>query len=84
VTWEHVRGHTGDPANERANMLAQAFAQGQTPALSSYTAEEIVTPSRSYPYYLSLVGGELECHPTWEECRARVHGVSGARFKNVS
>ena len=36
------------------------------------------------PVYLSLVGGALERHATWEECRLRVHGVAGAKFKKVS
>ena len=27
--------------------------------------------------------GRLERHPTWPQCQARVHGVSGARFKKV-
>lgn len=31
VTWEHVRGHTGHPENERANTLAQAYALGKQP-----------------------------------------------------
>lgn len=35
-------------------------------------------------WYLSLVGGKLEKHASWPECQARVHGVSGARFKKVS
>lgn len=34
--------------------------------------------------YLSLVDGRLEKHATWDDCRARVHGRSGARFKKVS
>ncbi len=35
-------------------------------------------------YYLSLVGGSVERHLTWPACLARVHGVSGARFKKVA
>lgn len=33
--------------------------------------------------YLSLVGGELRRHATWDECERRVKGVSGARFKKA-
>ena len=33
--------------------------------------------------YLSLVGGRLERHATWDQCRVRVHGVAGAKFKKV-
>ncbi len=35
-------------------------------------------------YYLSFVAGRLERHITWDSCRQRVHGVSGARFKKVA
>lgn len=31
--------------------------------------------------YISRVKGEIKIHKTWEECKARVHGVSGVRFK---
>ena len=34
-------------------------------------------------FYLSLVDGELQRHDTWEQCRARVHGVGGARYRKV-
>jgi ribonuclease HI len=35
-------------------------------------------------YYLSLVGGVLETHKTWQECERRVKGRSGVLFKKVS
>ena len=35
-------------------------------------------------YYISVVGGQLERHATWQKCQARVNGVAGARFKKVS
>ena len=77
VTWELVRGHTGHPANERANAIAQRYA-GSTGGKSR--------PARTGAgsFYLSLIGTALERHATWAECSARVHGVSGARFKKVS
>ncbi len=34
--------------------------------------------------YLSYVNGALERHATWDACKARVHGVAGAKFKKVS
>lgn len=40
--------------------------------------------SKAGGYYLSFVGGSVERHLTWPQCQARVHGVSGARFKKVS
>jgi ribonuclease HI len=33
VRWQHVRGHTGDPNNERVDDIARAFAQGGNPEL---------------------------------------------------
>lgn len=35
-------------------------------------------------FYISLVGGRLERHATWDQCKGRVHGVPGARFKKVA
>jgi ribonuclease HI len=77
VTWQYVRGHSGDPWNERANTLAQAYADGRAPGQSQGKA-------RRHMSYLSLVHGVLARHATWEECRARVHGVSGARWKKCA
>ena len=40
------------------------------------------TKSKSKAYsYISMVDGEIKVHKTWEECKARVNGVSGARYK---
>lgn len=33
VTWRHVRGHSGDPNNERVDTIARACASGTCPAL---------------------------------------------------
>ncbi len=38
---------------------------------------------KSGGFYISLVKGVLEKHTTWDECKARVSGVSGAKFKKV-
>jgi ribonuclease HI len=77
VTWQYVRGHSGDPWNERVNTLAQAYADGRATGQSQGKA-------RRHMSYLSLVHGVLARHATWEECRARVHGVSGARWKKCA
>jgi ribonuclease HI len=73
TTWEYVRGHAGNPGNERANQIAQAYAAGHTPP-----------PRRDGIRYLSLVDGELRRHATWDECKARVHRVPGARYKKCA
>jgi ribonuclease HI len=33
--------------------------------------------------YVSMVQGVIQTHATWEECKARVSGTSGARFKKA-
>lgn len=39
VQWKHVYGHRGDPENERANAIAQAYAAGrQPPEAAPYVA----------------------------------------------
>lgn len=84
VTWRYVRGHSGHPENERANALAQAAADrvGGRRASSEEVPPAPRVPSKTKgATYLSLVGGVLERHLTWEACRARVHKVSGARYR---
>jgi ribonuclease HI len=33
IHWQHVRGHSGDPHNERVDAIARAFASGSRPHL---------------------------------------------------
>jgi ribonuclease HI len=33
IRWQHVRGHSGDPNNERVDTIARGFAQGKSPQL---------------------------------------------------
>jgi ribonuclease HI len=41
-----------------------------------------VSHSRAKAYsYISMVGGVIEIHHTWEECEKRVKGVAGAKYK---
>lgn len=41
--------------------------------------------SKSKAYsYVSMVDGEIQVHKTWEECKARVHGVNAKFKKSVS
>lgn len=85
VTWEHVRGHAGHAGNERANVIAQAYAAGRRPPPRPANALSAAASARPPGVsYLSLVRGELRRHPTWDECRARVERVSGARFKKCA
>ncbi len=43
-----------------------------------------VTRPKGPAVYLSLVGGRLERHSAWDQCKSRVHGVPNAKFKKVS
>jgi ribonuclease HI len=47
-------------------------------------ARQVAAARPARTSYLSLVNGELARHTTWEQCRARVHGVSGARHKKCT
>ncbi len=49
--------------------------------LGAKKSAEAKAKSKTKAYsYVSLVDGEIRVHKTWEECKARVHGVN-ARFK---
>ncbi|HMO56605.1 MAG TPA: ribonuclease HI [Roseiflexaceae bacterium] len=88
TTWRAVRGHSGDPLNERADLIAHSYATGRIPPPATVSAALRVAdaPATRYPspIYLSLVDGRVMRHSSWEACRARVHGVSGARFKKCA
>ncbi len=46
INWQHVRGHTGNPNNERVDDIARAFASGQTPQLYYGRVGEPADPVR--------------------------------------
>ncbi len=33
IQWQYIRGHVGDPNNERCDQIAKAFSRGETPSL---------------------------------------------------
>ncbi|MEB3332784.1 MAG: ribonuclease H [Synechococcaceae cyanobacterium] len=51
VSLEHVRGHSGDPDNERCDAIAVAFARGQSPrlAMAAGTAAPAAAPEVAPP-----------------------------------
>ncbi len=99
IDWRLIKGHSGTPANERCDVIATSFADGKNPVLYNGSKEryginlsEISTKeinknkkSKSKAYsYVSLVDGVVQVHKTWEECKARVHGVNAKFKKSIS
>ncbi len=95
VRWQHVRGHSGDPNNERVDTIARAGAAGRCPALfcgqagipSDPVIASLVTglpvPATGSARYISIVHGNVAIDPDWATCAARVRGVSGAQYRKV-
>ena len=95
IDWKIIKGHSGTPGNERCDVIATGFADNNPPVLykgsrSRYglsisisalpPAKKTKSKSKAYSY-VSMVDGVVQTHKTWEECKARVHGVPKARFK---
>ncbi len=95
IDWKLVKGHSGNPGNERCDVIATSFADKNPIVLyngsrSRYgidisisalpPAKKPKSKSKAYSY-VSMVDGVIQTHKTWDECKLRVNGVSGARFK---
>ena len=62
VTWRHVRGHSGDPGNDRADAIARNFAIGKPADLVDSRSAPNTAPAAANPrtvQYVSLVDGAL-------------------------
>jgi ribonuclease HI len=97
IRWEWVKGHADNVHNNRVDKIARAFSRCEPISLLSGDTEGAAAPppsagdevkearparaSRGNKTYLSLVGGTLERHDTWELCQQRVTGVPGAKYK---
>ncbi|OIO01608.1 MAG: ribonuclease HI [Elusimicrobia bacterium CG1_02_56_21] len=66
------------------SLLEPEGGQLREPDQPGKSSSSFSKPKTKGGYYISLVGGCLERHTTWPACQARVHGVSGARFKKVA
>lgn len=91
-----VSGHSGILLNERVDILASCFAQGQKVALFSgnfsqyekiikdlkFRQQKKVSKEPAYSY-VSLVEGVLKTHKDWNSCKNEVEGKSGAKYKKV-
>jgi ribonuclease HI len=101
IRWELLKGHSGIPANERCDVIATSYADENPVVLYTGSRErygvnlvikkdiqqtgEHKSRSKKAYSYVSKVGGVIQTHKTWEECKTRVTGVSGARYqKSVS
>ncbi len=98
ITWKIVKGHSGVAGNERCDVIATGFADQTPPVLyngsrSRYgidisisaipPAKKPKSKSKAYSY-VSMVDGEVMVHKTWDECKARVHGVNAKYKKSIS
>ncbi|MEI6843503.1 MAG: ribonuclease HI [bacterium] len=98
IDWHLLKGHTGHAPNERCDVIATTFADNKPIVLYHGARERYgvslnvhgnnpLSPKaptrqkRAYSY-VSEVGGVIQTHKTWEECKARVHGKP-ARFKKA-
>lgn len=98
IGWKLLKGHSGNHGNERCDVIATSFADGNSVtlfngSLARYGVDLSVTDlvsdkktkSKSKAYsYVSMVDGVVQVHKTWEECKARVHGVNAKYKKSVS
>lgn len=99
INWKIIKGHSGTPGNERCDVIATSFADKAPVVLYNGSSErygvnisqinsansDSKSKSKSKAYsYVSFVGGEIKIHKTWEECKARVHGVNAKFKKSIS
>jgi ribonuclease HI len=96
VEFVHVKGHAGVALNERVDVIANSFARGRGEEVELYkgdkkhypeyevTLSKKISSRKGKAYsYVSLVGGHITRHATWEACKKKVEGRTGARFKKV-
>jgi ribonuclease HI len=55
VRFQHVKGHSGDPDNDRCDAIAVAFSRGQPPALAAGERHERVSMAQADPAPPALV-----------------------------
>lgn len=95
INWQLIKGHSGTAGNERCDVIATSFADNDPVVLYSgsrerygidisisATVSDKKSKSKSKAHsYVSMVDGVVQTHKTWDETKARVNGVSGAKYK---
>ena len=91
ITWQWTRAHVGTAGNERVDAIARWFAGGMARVRHTAPVNTRPAPSRGAApspapgtRYLSLINGLAMRHRTWNECKDRVNGVAGARFRKAT
>ena len=88
VKWRHVRGHSGDPNNERADEIASGFAAGKPPDLAAERPVPDATPAAvntRLAQYVSLVDGAviLDADPETHRRRRRDNPQAQAHVRTL-
>ena len=82
VKWRHVRGHSGDPNNDRADEIARGFAVGKPPVLVDSHSNSGAVTSAADPrvvQYVTLVDGAVILDSDPETHRRRRQASSQAQ-----
>ncbi|MEX2514524.1 MAG: ribonuclease H [Candidatus Paceibacterota bacterium] len=89
IHFHKVKGHASIPGNERADDIATAFADGDSPDLYDGTRVDYEISLDSQPQYLqksplyfSFVAGDARRHDSWDDCKRHVSGKS-AQYRKV-
>ena len=86
VTWRHVRGHSGDPGNTRADEIARGFARGKPPELVDTRWVSDGAPAAvdsQLLQYVSLMDGALILDADPESHRRRDNPQAQARVRSL-
>ena len=75
LKWRHVRGHSGDPDNDRADEIARGFAIGKPPALVDSRSASQTDPATArllVVQYVTVVDGAVVLDSDPETHRRRL------------
>lgn len=88
VEWRHVRGHSGNPGNDRADEIARGFAIGKPPDLADTRSASDGLPAAAgsrLAQYVSLVDGAviLDTDPEAHRRRRQHNPQAQARVRTL-